>query len=707
MHEKIVFSFHRTMDGSNVLVLFFILLLLDYVAVQVTIARNTCGRAEVIEPAIKDRTVALNFVPFEHNSKARVVWKRRGGRNPWADLEFDSKFKMHKDNNQGYYLIISDAKLSLDDVEYQAEFITEDKSCTSNSVMLELIASPSSVVLSPLTSTDFCSDCIIGNDKSQINVTCTIIGGSKPYAVTLHIGDFMLSSSRPISDDKYVETLKLNETFHGLQLTCSVVNNAIYTPMTATATIYVKRVQQIAPSLIMPDVLLEGENVDIKCMVKDRRPPATNISIWMDNEKITIMGQANELNDTTDLFDSYITLNKFHRHWNQKQVKCCEHSSEFNVSNRTICSDPKIANFHFPPDNVSLFIDNTSVEDKSYYFLRARCLMANSFPQCNVTWNTTGRIVSEGIEHITVGNENNVEAFTAFINISIDVTLGVLTCTPKCEDTFKELPNKSLFLPLPPRPGQLEFNTSRDVSVMRGDTISITCTSISNTPATISWYEEHNTQVPCTENITEQFDPPNFSVLYPPESSINKMNICTMKFHANTSLDSLRFYCQACNEFGCNNETLTVTVTDTTSDDVDNKPEDEDLSESFWPLPIEILASIAGGIVMIIIITIVVACKCRNQRGKENDIPLNEVNNEIIHEEEPLPENEAQRQLFYADLEFHAENSSNIISSRESNVEYDEVDFTTSATKAMEVKDAVDGGISTEQEEGHFYVNQE
>lgn len=102
-----------------------------------------------------------------------------------------------------------------------------------------LIVAPDSLTLEGLKDIDNCTSCLAGSDGEKFKVFCQINGGTEPTSVSMLIGNDSLRNVQRFEDSRYVVFFHLLNTDHGKLMRCLVKNEALTSPISATAPLYV------------------------------------------------------------------------------------------------------------------------------------------------------------------------------------------------------------------------------------------------------------------------------------------------------------------------------------------------------------------------------------------------------------------------------------------------------------------------------------
>jgi hypothetical protein len=103
-------------------------------------------------------------------------------------------------------------------------------------------------VLVPPSAPDFvglqdihdCKKCIVGSEKENIQVHCKTSGGTPPVDATVTVGDKSFQAMHhDVDRSVYIAFITLADSYHNTTITCSVMNDALSSPLITTAKVYV------------------------------------------------------------------------------------------------------------------------------------------------------------------------------------------------------------------------------------------------------------------------------------------------------------------------------------------------------------------------------------------------------------------------------------------------------------------------------------
>ncbi|XP_060605370.1 uncharacterized protein LOC132757892 [Ruditapes philippinarum] len=85
-----------------------------------------------------------------------------------------------------------------------------------------------------------CKKCIVGSEKENIQVHCKTSGGTPPVDATVTVGDKSFQAMHhEVDRSVYIAFITLADSYHNTTITCSVMNDALSSPLITTAKVYV------------------------------------------------------------------------------------------------------------------------------------------------------------------------------------------------------------------------------------------------------------------------------------------------------------------------------------------------------------------------------------------------------------------------------------------------------------------------------------
>ncbi|XP_060558529.1 uncharacterized protein LOC132718812 [Ruditapes philippinarum] len=99
---------------------------------------------------------------------------------------------------------------------------------------------PSAPEFVGLQDIDDCKKCIVGSDKENIQVHCKTSGGTPPVDVIVTVGDnSFITIPYAVDVSVNIAFITLADSYHNTTITCSVMNDALLSPLITTAKVYV------------------------------------------------------------------------------------------------------------------------------------------------------------------------------------------------------------------------------------------------------------------------------------------------------------------------------------------------------------------------------------------------------------------------------------------------------------------------------------
>ncbi|XP_053408465.1 uncharacterized protein LOC123559672 [Mercenaria mercenaria] len=354
----------------------------------------------------------------------------------------------------------------------------------SNFVNVIIPVAPRAPAFEGLKDIGDCKECIVGEDGDQFSVLCKTSGGTQPIKVTMSIGNKSLSSARYNDTAGYLAFFTLRNKHHMAIMTCTVMNDALTSPLIITAHVYVIKSPKFQ-SFTVPQTLKEGSIGTITCILDGGRP-APNVTLNISGKGVTSALKTESFNATTSLYTSVVSLTTFERTWNSENVTCCRFNEWYNITSD--CSPPQEINFLFPPSTIKLEV---KVEQKLPLEIYAVCTIYNSNPACGVNISApNGVIVSERYtNNLSQPHGAWNSEYAVNLNVSKDDKGEKIECTADCQNFNVNLKDaRSIVLPHAPT---IEFNISgSEVTILHGEQTHIKCLAESIPASNISWVEQ-------------------------------------------------------------------------------------------------------------------------------------------------------------------------------------------------------------------------
>ncbi|XP_060592394.1 uncharacterized protein LOC132747098 isoform X1 [Ruditapes philippinarum] len=296
----------------------------------------------------------------------------------------------------------------------------------------------SALVFDNLKDIDDCRGCIVGEDEEQFRVLCKTAGDLPPSNVSITIGN---ESLKPLEYDLkpgYMAFFTLRNKHHRRNITCTVMNEALVSPLITTALVYVIK-QPKLKKLSAPETLNEGNSTDVECSVGDARPiPDVYFSI----SGVKIFPSYHEIN-VDPLYSNWtyhFYLPTFKRQWNLKNITCCIHKEWYMTKEE--CTQPKQVHFLFPPATITLKIKvEQGLQPPQMY---AVCILNDSNPVYKASFMAPSGII--GSEMYSTNSSLSNDAWTAVYAVNLKVSKDdngkQITCAAVSPD-LNEILNQS------------------------------------------------------------------------------------------------------------------------------------------------------------------------------------------------------------------------------------------------------------------------
>ncbi|XP_060553212.1 uncharacterized protein LOC132714368 isoform X2 [Ruditapes philippinarum] len=392
-----------------------------------------CGKLNIDKPTILGRNVTFSFTPDTYNPHAILEWQRSmNGVNQWKTLPLNYKFTQYE-RNMTYYLILTDSVRNNDEGFYRIHYYNETIHCWMDAGKLTLEEPPSVPVIVGLQDIENCKDCIVGEHNEKFKLACEIHGGSRPLTVTMTIGN---ESYKPLewSSTTYNVYFILKDHHHMKHVVFSVMNHALSSPLSVTARMYVIKPPTFQFS--MPEILRDGEDNNITCMLDGGRPNPGVYFIISGSE----LSSANShfYNSTSSLHTNVITLTTFKKEWNKENITCCRYNKWYKIARE--CSSPKQVNYMFPPSNVLLEV---KVDEGRITKAYAVCIIYSSNPVCNVQFRAAIGIIGSkrSSSNISLPHGAWSSVLEVNLNVSVEDNGKDVTCVAECDQFTVDLKN--------------------------------------------------------------------------------------------------------------------------------------------------------------------------------------------------------------------------------------------------------------------------
>ncbi|XP_060556918.1 uncharacterized protein LOC132717464 [Ruditapes philippinarum] len=392
---------------------------------------NSCGLVYLrSEKVIVNGTVEIEYYPSTDVMQNSGSFERRWihsvrGRNKVLTLVGGSYEETFEQNNK-YVLTIFMFNISMDG-DYGVYCGSSAK--YTDFITVKLPEPPSVPKIVGLQDIENCTDCIVGEDNEMFKLTCEIHGGSRPLIVTMTIGN---ESYQPqeLNSTTFMVFFTVRDHHHMESVIFSVMNDALSSPLSATAQMFVIKPPTFQVSV--PEILRDGEAVNITCTLDDGRPNP-NVYFSISGSEVS-SANSHYYNSTTSLNTNIITLTTFKKEWNKENITCCRYNEWYTIVRD--CSPPIQINYHFPPTDVMLEVK--SDEDSLMY---ATCTVYGSNPVCNVQIKATSGIIGseKSSENISLPHGAWNSVYEVNLNVREEDNGTDVTCKVECDEFLVDL----------------------------------------------------------------------------------------------------------------------------------------------------------------------------------------------------------------------------------------------------------------------------
>ncbi|XP_060597108.1 uncharacterized protein LOC132751026 [Ruditapes philippinarum] len=156
----------------------------------------------------------------------------------------------------------------------------------------------------------------------------------------------------------YIAFCTIKDHHHMKQMMFSVMDDAMSSPVNATATIFV--IKPPTFQFAMKEILRDGEAFNITCMLDGGRPNP-NVYFNISGSEIS-SAKTHFYNSTSSLHTNIITLTSFKKEWNKENITCCRYNEWYKISRK--CSPPKQVKYLSNQDGLETG-DNTCTKGKN------------------------------------------------------------------------------------------------------------------------------------------------------------------------------------------------------------------------------------------------------------------------------------------------------------------------------------------------------
>ncbi|XP_052805649.1 uncharacterized protein LOC128235012 isoform X2 [Mya arenaria] len=299
-------------------------------------------------------------------------------------------------------------------------------------VELNVIGKPS---LHSYNHTSECEDCLVGIDGKDLgsHIYCHTTGRTVP---TIYVGDSKVAvhivsynTYRPI-------TYVARKDDHMKNVTCSVFNAAMATPLYTSSKLYVAVKPDIA--VLNVPALKEGDPANITCTSKGGRP-SSKLSLMLNNINISsIASTTTNYNENLGTYTTQIGLNSSaKRELHSMKVSCFQLTDFF----ATYMTETKTINCKYPPSMVLLEKPSLPSKLQDIYHLVFSCKIKDFNDNCSLIWTSSKYL------HIDV---NHLDSKSMLTTVNVSVTKEdfgkVLVCSAVCTSFQRNISSSSALL---------------------------------------------------------------------------------------------------------------------------------------------------------------------------------------------------------------------------------------------------------------------
>ncbi|XP_060556920.1 uncharacterized protein LOC132717467 [Ruditapes philippinarum] len=351
----------------------------------------------------------------------------------------------------------------------------------TNDILIKLPEPPNTPVIIGLQNIENCRNCIVGEDNEMFKLACEIHGGTPPLTITMTIGK---ESYIPLewNSTTYIVHFTVRDNHHMENVIISVMNDALLSPLNVTAQMFVIKPPTFQVSV--PEILRDGEAVNITCTIDDGRPNP-NVYLSISGSAVSSV-DSHFYNSTTSLHTNIITLTTFKKEWNKENITCCRYNEWYKIVRD--CPPPKQVNYQFPPTYVMLEV---KVDEHRLSRMYATCTVYDSNPACSVQFSAPSGIIGseKSSENVRLPHGAWNSVYEVNLNVSEEDNGKDVTCIVECDEFPVDLTDTvKILLPFPP---VIRFNISGStLNISEGDRAHVKCEAESVPASNISWTEE-------------------------------------------------------------------------------------------------------------------------------------------------------------------------------------------------------------------------
>ncbi|XP_052804295.1 uncharacterized protein LOC128234231 [Mya arenaria] len=429
--------------------------------------------------------------------------------------------------------------------------------------------------------TSDCEDCLVGIDGKNLDkhIYCHTTGGSIP---TIYVGEINVTIHF-ISNDTYQPSYVARKEDHMKNVTCSVFNAAMASPLNTSSKLYVA-VKPDDAVLNVPE-LKEGEPANITCTSTGGRPSSKLSLMFNATNMSSIASTTTNYNEVSRTYTTQINLNaSAKREWHFMEVSCLQHTHLFAA----YMTRRETINCRYPPSKVILEKPSIPSKLQDIYHLVYFCEVKDFNDNCSVQWTSDKPSL---LRDRNPTKRTSDKSMLSKLNVSVTKEdFGkVLVCSAVCS-SFQRNISKSCSLVVPYL-SVMSLSVGKELFLQEYESKTVTCSVESYPLPDIFWSDEFSK----------------------PLRRCQKSATCTLTIE-HISVDARMIYiCEASSEFGNTSSSFVAISTVNQGKGSITEP----VSGLLLPW-----VAVAGGFLILIAINAVIVVVLRKkirQRGTSNE----------------------------------------------------------------------------------------
>ncbi|XP_060552902.1 uncharacterized protein LOC132714142, partial [Ruditapes philippinarum] len=244
---------------------------------------NQCGTVSLrTEKVVENGTVKIEYRPSSnamyYRDSLERKWSRYVGRYGKTLKLNAGTYTEKKEQHYKYVLIIYRFNVSMNG-QYRV-YCGSPIGRYTDPVTVNLPEPPSAPVIVGLQDIENCRDCIVAEDNETIALACVIHGGTRPLTVIMTLGNETYFPQNKSNSTTYMVYFTVRDHHHKKNVIFSVMNDALPSPLKATAQMFVIKPPVIGFNISGSTLdISEGERAHVKCEADS--VPASNVS-WIE-----------------------------------------------------------------------------------------------------------------------------------------------------------------------------------------------------------------------------------------------------------------------------------------------------------------------------------------------------------------------------------------------------------------------------------------